>query len=481
MMNFYKNRKAIALAFVLLLVATVAFGTITNTTLPPQQYDGNDLTTDFPITFDYNAESDLSVSLKVNATGAVTDWTQDALGDEGYTIVSGEVIANTAPATGTTLTIDCETEITQTVDLKNNRKTAAEIYETAYDKVTLIGRDNAAKIERALVAPASGDPDVSYTMPDYEASSYIQWHPTSKELRNATLTATGTATTGTDVGDLVELIDDGGGDGVFPLALFGLDEDDFASNSAIRAPSQQSVTPYVSRYFDLVERKSTFIYKDTDEIYLNAGQYFHYGTTEQLLKWSSQLTYAFASLAVSDWSYLYLDDSAIVTADTNIITASELTDSTTPPTWSDSKQGWYNGEDRCIFAVLTNGSSEILEFWYSNGLVLYGAPIRDLTAVDIDTAWVDVPLTLPALGDSLKGLVIFRGNENGGGDAVYWRKNGSSADGHTIFFIQVDVADPVNTIDVIVDSANTIEVKMATTGASTLTADTAGWYLPIGM
>lgn len=244
MMNFYKTRRAISLAFVLLLVATIAFGTITNTTLPPQQYAGNDLATDFPITFDYNAESDLSVSLKVDATGVVTDWTQDALGDAGYTIVSGEVIANTAPATGTTLTIDCETAITQTVDLKNNRKTAAEIYETAYDKVTLIGRDNAAKLERALVAPASGDPTVSYIMPDYDASAYIQWHPTSKELRNASPVSI-SQTVGTDVGDVVALVDDGAGNGVLPSDQLNLtDDDSFATVTDTQAATGESIKAY---------------------------------------------------------------------------------------------------------------------------------------------------------------------------------------------------------------------------------------------
>ncbi|MFV1975491.1 MAG: hypothetical protein ACC651_07055, partial [Candidatus Scalindua sp.] len=80
-------------------------------------------------------------------------------------------------------------------------------------------------------------------------------------------------------------------------------------------------------------QRAKFIYKDSDEIYINGGTYLHKGTTDQIVYWNSQLTFQFGSggsnsdsvdLAVNDWFYVYLDDTAIVAANTSILTASEL-------------------------------------------------------------------------------------------------------------------------------------------------------------
>lgn len=91
----------------------------------------------------------------------------------------------------------------------------------------------------------------------------------------------------------------------------------------------------------VLPRRSRFLWKDVNEIYIDSGCYFHKGTTNQNVYWDSQLTYQFSSLTVSDWSYLYIDDSSVVSAGTNLLTASEFIDSTTEPSWSDTKQGWY--------------------------------------------------------------------------------------------------------------------------------------------
>lgn len=55
--------------------------------------------------------------------------------------------------------------------------------------------------------------------------------------------------------------------------------------------------------------------------------------------------------------YIYIDDSASTYPEVEII------DSTTEPAWSDAKQGWYNGDDRCIGAVWSpSGSAIVAEF-----------------------------------------------------------------------------------------------------------------------
>jgi len=225
-----------------------------------------------------------------------------------------------------------------------------------------------------------------------------------------------------------------------------------------------------------------FTWKDADEIYIDAGVYYHDGTSEQLLYWDSQITYQFTSLAVSDWSYLYFDDSAIVTAGTNLITAAQLTDSITEPgAWSNTKHGRYNGEDLCFFAVFTDGSGNILEFWHDGGnFVLHGDEIADISAQDVDAAWVDAEaaLTMPIF--STKAQIRLALNYIDTGGAAAWRTNGQTGTtGHVIGFC-VDGHFDYHTVDVITDSAHLIELKFSN-GGDTIYGYTGGWYFPNDM
>lgn len=225
--------------------------------------------------------------------------------------------------------------------------------------------------------------------------------------------------------------------------------------------------------------RSKFAWKDADEIYIGAFGYYHIGTQEQIVYSNAQLTYQFANLAASDWSYLYLDDSAIVTAGTNVITASELIDSTTEPTWSDAKHGWYNGNDKLIFAVRTNASGNILEFFHDGDLVLYGTEIIDLNFVDIDDVWTDVTLTIPKFCN--KSLVTFTTNNPATTAWMYYRVNGSSSNGIELVIDDNTAARSYNTLPVLTDSSQKIEIKHNVSGSAEALVATCGWYFPTGM
>ena len=223
--------------------------------------------------------------------------------------------------------------------------------------------------------------------------------------------------------------------------------------------------------------RSKFIYKDADEIYIDPGCYYHLGTSEQNIYWNSQLTFQFQNLANSDWSYLYLDDSAIVTLGAALITATELIDSTTEPTYSNTKHGWYNGEDKCIFAVLTDGSSNILEFFHMGGnFVLLADDIQNYTGKPSGT-WTDVTLSGPKFSQDID-ITIW--TEDSDVEAIIqWRTNGQSGGyGHNI------VAAPSGgyaaaTAHVITDSSNRIEVRLSTSSSNLdVFVYTNGWYFP---
>ena len=90
--------------------------------------------------------------------------------------------------------------------------------------------------------------------------------------------------------------------------------------------------------------------------------YEHGGTTTQLVSGSNVTFTRSDTSGTEQWNYLYLDDSAIVTAGNTTITASELISSPTAPALNATKGGFYNGNDRCIYAWKQNTSNEILRF-----------------------------------------------------------------------------------------------------------------------
>jgi hypothetical protein len=122
---------------------------------------------------------------------------------------------------------------------------------------------------------------------------------------------------------------------------------------AVLAELATDVAAYLLPYG--YKRGFTLGYVSTSVISLTQGQWHHSGTTEQMVYSAGAFNYTLSSLSGTQLQYIYLDDSAIVSAGTAVITLTQITNSTTAPTFSNTKYGWYNGEDRCIGAVYVEG------------------------------------------------------------------------------------------------------------------------------
>lgn len=250
------------------------------------------------------------------------------------------------------------------------------------------------------------------------------------------------------------------------------------------SPHPQDFLPHLGY---LVRAK--FLWKDADEVYIDPGVYHHSGTTTQFASWASQITFQLGSggsnagstdLGNNEFHYIYIDDSAVVTLGNNVLTASEFLNSTTAPTYNTAKHGWYNGSDRCIFAIRTNGSAQILEFFHEDNQCYYADSIEDRAPTDLDTTWIDVTLTIP--GFTYTGIVTFIGAWVNGVSIGYWRTNGQSgAFGHSVYQVHVDGILAYNTTEVHTDSSQIIEVKHSLSNGNTLAVNTEGWLFPIGM
>ncbi len=97
-------------------------------------------------------------------------------------------------------------------------------------------------------------------------------------------------------------------------------------------------------------------YFDSDTIIVKTG----YGECNgNYFEITEEIYHDMANLASGEgFHYIYVNDNTSdYPIDPNII------DSTTEPSWSDSKQGFYNGNDRCIGVVWSpSGSLTIIEF-----------------------------------------------------------------------------------------------------------------------
>lgn len=123
-------------------------------------YDGDDLVVEFPVNFTFLEDDDLTVQL-TDADDAITTWvrdvdyTLDGAGVDG----GGTLTATVAPATGETLTITRNTDLTQERTFAAQGSFPAASHEAALDKLTLLIQE----LYRRIVALEAGAVTSTYT------------------------------------------------------------------------------------------------------------------------------------------------------------------------------------------------------------------------------------------------------------------------------------------------------------------------------
>ena len=244
--------------------------------------------------------------------------------------------------------------------------------------------------------------------------------------------------------------------------------------------------------------RPNFSYKDADEIYIDSFLIHHSGTTQQNVYCNSQLTFKFGSagsnadsdnLAANKFFYLFIDDSAVVILDANLLTVAELiakNEDNVTVTWNAAKHGFYETtatNDKCIGAFLTDGSSNILEFYHDDNLFMPADGITELSAsAGIDTTWTDIDLASSMPSFSTKALLSFTLTYVDATAIAYWRTNGQAGTaGHEISAVSAGVTSEKNTAIVITDSSQIIEVKLSAASDDTIGALLQGWFFPRGM
>lgn len=154
---------------------------------------------------------------------------------------------------------------------------------------------------------------------------------------------------------------------------------------------------------------------------------YHMGGKNYNVEWDSPINVT--GFSGTGWRYIYLDHSVIGSATT--VTSGDIIQSSTVPTYTNGYHGWYNGMDRCIFAVYCTSSGTIDKFYHdgsehvqfdtSYDIIDHNPPTRN--------AWVSVPIpTVPAFSMTADLMMAM---ESDYGSALntswWWRTTGSSA------------------------------------------------------
>lgn len=256
-----------------------------------------------------------------------------------------------------------------------------------------------------------------------------------------------------------------------------------ASESGVEKSKYIQLTTMKDYFFFTGQHlRPTFTHNADDSIKIGGGWYDVAGKNAG---WVSELTCTLSGASANDWYYVYLDYSGITSG--TAITNSEIIYSATEPSWSHTYRGWYNGSDRCIFAVRTDADGDIYEFFHSGEQVIFADHKEDRADADLDTTWTDVTLTAPKFATRAAVTFYSHAGTSTPPCSLYWRTNGQTGTtGHiaTVAMRENNVSFSIgdfNSVDVITDSSQKIEVKHSVAGSQTAAVYTNGFYFPVGM
>jgi len=175
--------------------------TVTST-VNRNDYTGNGVTVDFPVTFRFLENSHLRVLRTVIATNATTELVLDSLGPDGFSVEGagqpsgGMVTVVTPPANNTErLSILRNVPITQEIDYIANDPFPAESHERGLDKLTMIVGQQGEVVDRAVVLPPQTT-GVSNELPGPVALNLLRWKADLSGLENAVPPAIATVADG---------------------------------------------------------------------------------------------------------------------------------------------------------------------------------------------------------------------------------------------------------------------------------------------
>lgn len=225
-----------------------------------------------------------------------------------------------------------------------------------------------------------------------------------------------------------------------------------------------------------------FEWSDVEEAVITPGAYEIDG---HIAYWSSNLTKMLIATGSSQWHYLYIAGESVEY--TREINEGDFVISTTTAAYNDGSRGWYNNNDRLIWAWLTDTDDDAFSWWHDGGVIVTWGTQADNGDVDVDTAWKDIPLeSVPYFYENPTGVLITvsastTASNEAGENPIWWTANSTrNPQGHL-----GNLGHGMNSFPIIVDtrSADTVisEWKRDEDDTDTFRLRVDGWKLPGGM
>lgn len=186
-------------------------------------------------------------------------------------------------------------------------------------------------------------------------------------------------------------------------------------------------------------------------------------------------------LGTSEWHYVYLDESSIPSAG-GTLAADDFLNDTTAPSWDNTKRGWYNSDDRCIFAFLTDGSSQILNFDHSDDIVFFADSISTMSqTASLTITPVQKVLDIPAFSTS--AMVKFESTYSNLENSLRWTVGDKGTAGvfHQAIDVDSDVLGDISRTRVVTNNQQEIDLWESSDSTNSFGFDTEAWYFPRGM
>ena len=261
----------------------------------------------------------------------------------------------------------------------------------------------------------------------------------------------------------------------------------------LQVNSGASATQWVTLDVDALTRRKGELHRSRFEKVGSTTLRIHSGVYDldakgKNVSWDSYLDKGLSG--TNGWRYIYLDYDAITGT---TVTASGILESSTQPTYDESKHGWYNGNDRCILCVYVSGGS-IYNFYHDGSDHIEYQDDVDHSAVT-STSYVTV--TVPPLGSvgnrgTIFGEFTFKLYADGGDtNSATFYVSAAEGSGHLLGTVE---GGGTSTTDEHVSgnkriacykaNSTTMQVYVIKGGGSaniSCTTYTNGWYLPVGM
>ena len=461
-------KKILAALILVLALALPSMATVSDTESPVKIYSSG-AATEYTIPFDYISDSDITVTLVNVSTGAETAQTLDV----DYTIVDETVTYSVAPGSAYKVVLQRVTPYTQEASFSAGEAPPLTTYESAFDKLTYLVQDLDERVGRSILLPSSSSvTDIEWPDLALNAGKLVRINTDGDGLEGISTVAAGSAldvTAYCDAADLTELHAYQTTSGLTVSDTTFLHQ--IVTTSGVTNDDLESL--HVIYTTCGLFQRAKFTYVDADTITIGPGVYQHAGTTGQIVYWKSALTFD-STDSGSAWYYLYIDDSAIVSAGTNLLTAAEFTNSTTAPTWSDAKHGWYNGSDRCIFAYYVSSGS-IVSFTHDGSdyfmfrVVFGGVNISDISTTTAAT------IAVPDIAPDAQVLILVSA------DGSVPSGTRVTASGH-IAVVAVPSVTTMASTRASTDSSQQVSIDATSyNGKTDIAVYMQGWYFPRGM